>query len=146
MHFALGKSYTYIDKYDAPEDFARGLSAMYGNAGAPDVEGDLIYALVTDHGGENIHALYTGQAAFIMNENGKTFANVSRTYEESSDETLQRIVRSLRDYKFPEIFHALKAISKTDRHDAFLDDCIKHFTPIHPEHDVPKDQVTLRNH
>ena len=141
FHFALGKSYTYVDETKAPDDFNRMAVEVYGTTGEGEPK---TYAFVTDEGGQNIYPLYEGQAAFIMHENGKTFANVSCFHRERKESgevamTLPKIIGWLKDYELPDIFEALKANVKIKRHHAFLQDCIDHFTPTH------ESEVTLRN-
>ena len=76
-----------------------------------------------------------------------TYGDVTWNGERKSDQmesgevvkTLPEIVRWLKDYNLPEIFEALKANVKIKRHEAFLQDCIDHFTPTH------ESEVTLRN-
>ena len=70
MNFCLGKDYNFVDKETNPEEFNE-MKKHY-------TWGDEIYAFISYQDGAKIQPLSSKQAAFVMTENGATFANVSQ--------------------------------------------------------------------
>lgn len=71
----LGSSYNYIGKEESPTEFERAINTLLDTPNDGEREG--IYAFVTPEDGSTLYALFKSGSNYIMNEKGKTFANVS---------------------------------------------------------------------
>lgn len=82
MNRVLGRGYTLVHRFETPEEFRRCFESYFEKPhvadGDPEADDDTrrVYAFISDDNGQ-LQPLYTGQKAFIMTENGATFANVS---------------------------------------------------------------------
>lgn len=83
MNFALGKSYTVVNRFLSYEEFQRDFERIFGKPHVGDLDPTAdddtksVYAFVSNHEGSDIYVLYMNQFAYIMNESGHTFSNLS---------------------------------------------------------------------
>lgn len=83
MNFALGNSYTVVNRFLSYESFAEDFKEFYGKPHVADLDpladDDTkgVYAFVGSENGINVYPLYTGQQAYIMTESGATFSNLT---------------------------------------------------------------------
>lgn len=83
MNFALGKSYTVVDRNVSYEEFRRDFERFFNKPHVADMDPTSddntkrVYAFVGDEGGQHVYCLYTGQQAYIMTESGSTFSNLT---------------------------------------------------------------------
>lgn len=83
MNFALGKSYTLIDRFASYEDFQNHFKKFFDRGHVADLDPSAnddtkrVYCFVGNEDGSDEHALWMGQQAYIMTESGATFSNLT---------------------------------------------------------------------
>lgn len=81
MNQALGDGYTLVSRHESYEEFRRSFEAMFGKPHFADNDDNAdddtrnCYAFVGN--GPLLQPLWKNQKAFVMTENGATFANIS---------------------------------------------------------------------
>lgn len=84
MNMILGKSYTYVGRFDSKaEEFRKCFKLYFGKDHVADLcdtsdnDTKRCYGFITDEGGQNIHPIWLGQKTYVMTSDGNTFANLT---------------------------------------------------------------------
>jgi hypothetical protein len=82
-HF-LGESYTYIDRWNSPEEFEKCYKTYSGDTAVPkydpeseDADKRIFGFISSSHPVHYFQPLWANQKAYIMTDGGKTFANLA---------------------------------------------------------------------